>query len=96
MLGWRSDSGFNPFAGAIDDIAFYNKALTAAQIQSHYAGTIRLTVTKSGDALVLSWPFGTLQSAPAVSGTYSNEVSVTSPYTNAPAGPAKFYRVQAQ
>jgi Concanavalin A-like lectin/glucanases superfamily len=96
VLGWRSDSGFNPFDGIIDDVAFYNKALTAQQVQLHYLDTVRLSITKSANNVVLSWPFGTLQAAPAVTGTYTNVTTATSPYTNAPGGSAMFYRVKVQ
>jgi hypothetical protein len=96
VLGWRSDAGFNPFAGAMDDVAVYNKALTAQQVQTHFLNTVRLTLTRSGNNVVLSWPFGTLQSGPAVTGTYTNVPNVTSPLTNAPSQAAKFYRVQVQ
>ena len=96
ILGWRSDSSFNPFAGTMDDIAVYNKALTPQQVQNHFQNTVRLTVTRSGNDVVLSWPFGTLQAAPSVTGTYTNVSGATSPLTNAPSRTAEFYRVQAQ
>ena len=94
-LGWRSDNDWKPFAGTIDDVAFYNKALTPDQIQAHYQATVKLGFTQSGGNLVLSWPFGTLQAAPAVTGTYTNVPAATSPYTNAISG-TKYYRVQIQ
>ena len=96
VLGWRSDTGFNPFAGKMDDIAVYNKALTSQQVQNHFQNTVRLTITRSGPNVVLSWPFGTLQSAPAATGTYTNVPSATSPLTNAPSQTSKFYRAQVQ
>ena len=96
VLGRRSDNEFGGFSGTMDDVAFYNKALTLQQVQAHYAATVRLTISKSGNDVVLSWPFGTLQAAPAVTGTYTNFVNATSPLTNAPSGATKFYRVQVQ
>jgi hypothetical protein len=80
----------------MDDLAFYNKALTAHQVQAHFFNTVRLTLTRSGNNIVLSWPFGTLQAAPTVTGTYANVPGAVSPLTNAPSGTAKFYRVQVQ
>lgn len=94
-LGWRSDNDWKPFAGTIDDTAFYNKALTPEQIQAHYLATVRLSIARSGGNVILSWPFGTLQSAPAAIGTYTNVPSATSPFTN-PVSEMKFYRVQVQ
>ncbi len=96
VLGWRSDVGFNPFLGQVDDVAVYNKALSSQQIQNHFLNTVRLTIVRYGSDVVLSWPFGTLQSAPAVTGTYTNVTGVTSPLTNTPSEKVKFYRVQVQ
>jgi hypothetical protein len=93
VLGWGY-SGWNPFDGVIDDVAVYNKELTAAQVEAHYFATVRLTITEAGGKVVLSWPFGTLQQSSVASGTYTNLVGVTSPYTNAPNSTA-FFRVKA-
>jgi hypothetical protein len=95
-LGWRSDNDWKPFAGAIDDVAFYNKALTPEQIQAHYLASVRLTMTRSGDNVILSWPFGTLQQADTVPGDFAPLSGATSPYTNAPGISPKFYRVKVQ
>ena len=96
VLGWRSDIGFNAFNGTMDDVALYNKALTAQQVQLHYLNTVKLSITKSANNVVLSWPFGTLQAAPLPTGIYTNITTATSPYTNAPSGSAMFYRVKVQ
>jgi hypothetical protein len=95
-LGYREDNGWNPFDGTLDDVAFYNKALTLEQVQAHYLATVRLGITRSGGNIILSWPFGTLQSAPAVTGTYTNVPSATSPITNAIGVSAEYYRVKVQ
>jgi hypothetical protein len=95
-LGYRSDDGWNPFDGTIDDAAFYNKALTLEQIQAHYNATVRINANQLGQNLVLSWPFGTLQQANQVDGTFTDISTATSPYTNAISGPMKFFRVKVQ
>lgn len=95
-LGWRSDNDWHPFAGTIDDTAFYNKTLTLDQIRAHYNATVKLGFTRAGSKVILSWPFGTLQSAPAVTGTYTNVPSATSPLTNAIGVSAQYYRVKVQ
>lgn len=48
--------------------------------------------------LVLSWddPSFQLQSAPIVSGPYTNIPGATSPYTNAATSPQQFFRLQHQ
>ena len=96
VLAWRSDSGFNPFDGVMDDVAIYNKALTPQQIQNHYLNTTRLSVVNAANKIVLTWPTGTLQSSTNISGIYTDVSGATSPYTNSMAGPQKFYRVQLQ
>jgi hypothetical protein len=93
VFGWLSNKDYDPFAGAIDNAAFYNKALTAAQVQAHYNATVQLNIAQVGTNVVLTWPVGTLQQARTVNGTYTNVSGATSPYTNSPAGAASFYRV---
>jgi len=63
----------NPFIGAIDDVAFYNKALTPDQIQTHYLDGVRLDHHQAGEyKIVLSWPMGTLQQAGTANGSYTD------------------------
>ena len=96
ILGWRPDSGFNPFEGKIDDVAVYNKALTPQQIQNHLLNTTHLSIVKVGGNIVITWPTGTLQSSTNAAGPYSNVNGATSPYTNAVSGSRQFYRAQLQ
>ncbi|HTL58051.1 MAG TPA: LamG-like jellyroll fold domain-containing protein [Candidatus Limnocylindrales bacterium] len=96
VLGQRTDGAFLGFSGAIDDVAFYNYALSPSQVRAHYSGTFALTLSQSAQGPVLSWPFGTLQSAPQATGTYSDVPNASSPYT-IPSGTANvFYRVRWQ
>jgi hypothetical protein len=95
VLGRRTDNAFDGFSGTMDDVAFYNKALTLQQVQNHYAATVRLSIVKSGNNVILSWPFGTLQSATTVNGTYTDMASAISPYSEPIGSAPKYYRVKA-
>jgi hypothetical protein len=46
--------------------------------------------------LVLAWTTGTLQSAPAVAGPYTNIIGASSPYTPVPSGDQQYFRVKVQ
>ena len=94
VLGQRSDNAFGPFDGYIDEAATYNYALTLAQAQNHFFNSARITAAKSGNNIILTWPLGTLQAAPLVTGTYTNVPAATSPYTNAISGSQKYFRLQ--
>ena len=54
---------------------------------------VELSIKKDGSNIVLSWDRGTLLEATTLSGTWTTNAA-TSPYTNAPSAPQKFYRVQ--
>jgi len=95
-LGFRFDGGGSGFDGVLDDVAFYNKALTPDQIQAHYNATVKLAITMSANNITLSWPFGTLQQADQVTGPYSDLSTTTSPLTSAIGSTPKFYRVKVQ
>jgi hypothetical protein len=88
------------FVGSIDEVAVYNYALSAAQIQNHYiAGTnpvVRLYAQKSGPNVMLLWSPGTLQAAVTVNGTYTNVPGAASPYIISPAAAQQFYRVKVR
>jgi hypothetical protein len=96
VLGQRSDYAFDPFYGAIDEVAVYNYALSPQQIQDHFLYTTLLNISRAGNNAILTWEGGTLQAAPAVTGTYTNVPGATSPYTNAIGGSAKYFRVKLQ
>ena len=95
VLGQRTDMAFNTFVGSVDDSAIYNYALTPTQVKSHYLNQVKLNINLVGTKLVLSWPFGTLQSATKASGPFTVVAGAVSPYTNSPSGKI-FYRVQTQ
>jgi hypothetical protein len=94
VLGARGDFAFLPFDGQIDEVAVYNKALTADQAMAHYRASTKLTTSGSGGNLVLTWSVGQLQAASLVQGPYTNVPNATSPYPIQTTESQKFYRVQ--
>lgn len=93
VIGQRTDGGFGTFLGSVEDTAIYQYALTAQQVNLHYADAAALTITKSGSNVVLTWPVGNLQQSTNVTGIYTDINGATSPYTNAIGGIARYYRV---
>ena len=95
-FGVRSDGVFGQWDGGIDEVAFYNYALSPQQIQNHFLNNVRLTISKIGNNVTLTWPVGTLQAAPAVTGTYTNVTGAASPYTIPASGSVRYFRLQVQ
>ncbi len=95
-LGFRFDGNGAGFEGALDDVAFYREALTPDQIRAHSSATVRLNLARSENAIVLSWPFGTLQQADQIGGAFTDLTTATSPWTVATSGTAKYYRVRIE
>ncbi len=107
--GWSIGSSGNGwadhFSGSIDEAAIYSKALTPAQITTHYtrgvsgvvAVTPTLSVAKNGDGSLNITFTGTLQESSTVNGTYTAVVGALSPQKVTPgAGSgAKFYRTSS-
>jgi hypothetical protein len=57
---------------------------------------LTFSVQKTAGNLIFNWPFGALQSATNLMGPWTAVSTATSPFTNTPAGPQQFYRVQLQ
>jgi hypothetical protein len=97
----------NYFNGQIDDVAVFNKAFSAAEVLSLYnagktgGGTITLSIQRSTNGIVLTWPGGTLQSTDVLQPTpaatiWTDVPGATSPLT-IPFGTEttnRFYRVE--
>lgn len=93
-IGGDPDADTRTLNGRIDEVALFNYALTAAEIQGLYlaAPAITLSAARSGANLILTWPQGTLLEANAVTGLCTTN-NATSPYQVSPTGAGKFYRV---
>jgi hypothetical protein len=95
-IGGDPNSAARTFNGSIDEVAIFPYAMSASQIQDLYSGTVTpavsLSVQQIGGNVVLTWPQGTLLEANEVTGPYTTN-NASSPYTNAPTAPRKFYQV---
>jgi hypothetical protein len=100
FIGYDPAQTTRRFYGRIDEPMIFGRSLSASEINALYTGTVvapvHLDITRSGNNIILTWPQGTLQEANNVTGPYNDLTSATSPYTNAPAGGSKFYRVKVQ
>jgi hypothetical protein len=85
------------FAGAETQAAFFDTALTSAQIGVLYplSANPNLIIETFGTGAVILWtsPTAILQSAPMVTGPYSDVSGATSPYAILPAGAQEFFRL---
>jgi hypothetical protein len=94
--GFRQASGFDSTI-LIDDLRV---GLSFASVTNTLPGTtipIPLNFQREGNKLILTWAdvsFG-LQSAPSVTGVFTNVPGVISPYTNFFTGTARFYRLKS-
>jgi hypothetical protein len=93
VLAQRSDGAFFGFNGGVDEIAFYNYALSPAQIQLHYLGKAALNFSQSSGSIVLTWTAGTLLSTTDLSQPFTPVAGATSPYTIPTTGTQAFYVV---
>jgi uncharacterized repeat protein (TIGR03803 family) len=82
-----AEYGGSSGAGTVFALALNNLILTP----------VPLNIQPAGNAVVLSWtnPAFVLQSAPAVTGTFTNIPGATSPFTNFITDPQKFFRLQS-
>ena len=86
------------FPGSIDEVAAFDHALSAADVQSLYkvAAPVALKIGWSGaNQLTVTWPQGMLLQADAVTGPWTTN-SASSPYLFAPSAAKRFYRVKVQ
>ncbi|HEV7927427.1 MAG TPA: LamG-like jellyroll fold domain-containing protein, partial [Verrucomicrobiae bacterium] len=90
---------------AIDDLGVWTRALTSLEAASIYIAGVSNQVsfeglpslsiqTEPGSKLQLTWSAGNLQATTNLSGTWTNVVGATSPYTNSPIGTQMFFRVE--
>ncbi len=87
--GWTGVPGFNIQRLLVDDVK------VGTTFYDNFDQPPTLNIQRLGTEVVLSWTnaaFG-LQSAPAVTGTFTNVPGATSPYTNVLSGGQLFFRL---
>jgi hypothetical protein len=111
LTGTPGSTGGLPFNGSMDEARIENGVRSSAWVYASWATVANPAFTTYGgitfapvtlasqlvnSQLVLSWPVGTLQSAPTTTGPYTDLTGVTSPYTNTPAAAQQYFRVKVQ
>jgi hypothetical protein len=95
-IGSTGNGWADPFAGQVDEVAIYDHALSAAQVAAHFnAGTAqpRLGITRSGNNVIITWPYGPLYQADNVTGPWTPVAgNPASPFTTSAGATKKFYR----
>jgi len=93
VFGQGSDGSYNGGNAAMSDVAFYNYALTPAQIQLHYSNRASLAVAQANGQIILTWPVGVLLGTSDLSQPFLPITGATSPYTVPMGGSQFFYKV---
>ncbi len=106
-LGHSHDGFWQSYNGQMDDVRFYNRALTAGEVQTIATGgtpannsgnVLRLnfdTAPVAGVTLRWQCAEGILQSADPVGGPYTDLSFAVSPYASSLRSASKFYRYHA-
>jgi Concanavalin A-like lectin/glucanases superfamily len=102
-IGATGEGWGDNYAGGVDEVAIYDKALSASQVAAHYAGatveSIVLSISRTNGAVVVSWTgAGLLEQATTLTGspndwTYVTPAPAGNSYTVPAGAPAAFYRV---
>jgi hypothetical protein len=100
-VGWDTAGGITGrrWNGWVDELMIFNTALSPAAVNALALGvpsSTTLTLTPSGNNLILTWSGGTLLESTNVTGPWTAVSGATSPYPVNPTGAMKFYRVKLQ
>ena len=99
-VGWDTAGGTTGrrWNGLIDEVMVFNTALNSVAVNALSQGvpaSATLTLTPSGNDLMLTWPGGKLLEAAEITGPWTTN-NASSPYTVSPTAAKKFYRVKLQ
>jgi hypothetical protein len=104
QIGFSTDSTWRAYNGLLDDVRFYNRQLTAAEIASVFhtgalvdTNALQMQLNFSAppaSGIVLTWQESNavLQSASKVNGPYVDLPAAVSPYIVVPQATQKFFR----
>ena len=97
VIGQRSD--FENFGGnaGTEDVAFYNYALSPAQIQTHYLNRPNptLNLSQSDGQIILTWTAGNLLGTTNLTQPFTQVAGATSPYTVPTTNSSQFFYIVA-
>jgi hypothetical protein len=106
-IGYTSDAYFTNYNGALDDVRYYGAELTPSQISTIFASgnagaladpadlLFQFNFTDApGQGVILTWgdPSAVLQSAPTVTGPWTDVTGATSPQTIVPTATQQYFR----
>lgn len=99
QLGLARDGYWRTFNGQMDDVRMYDRILTPAEVLAAKGGAVvdatalklRWDFAGPPNGLAVSWPYGSLQAAPLVTGSYSTVSNVAAPFPVAPQNRAPRY-----
>jgi hypothetical protein len=111
LTGTPGSTAYCGFDGSMDETRIENAVRSPAWVWASWAtvadsafasyGTIapavvNLQFQQTNGQVLLTWTTGTLQSAPAVNGPYTDLAGAADPYPAVPSGPQKYFRVRIQ
>ena len=103
LYSFDPGTGANPYAGlTLSGSTFYGTTSAGGEVSDGVVFALKLAtapiplnIQLMGGNAILDWsdPSFSLQSAPAVTGVYTNVSGASSPYTNAATSPQQFFRL---
>jgi hypothetical protein len=93
VFGQTSDLTYFGANAGMEDVAFYNYALTPSQIQSHYLNRASLTLSQVNGQTILTWPVGVLLGTSDLTKPFLPIAGAASPYAVPMGGSQFFYKV---
>lgn len=102
-IGSAVGFGDADFNGSFNELRIWPGPITAAQIAADFAAgpdkigtvaSVSMAINRSGANVTLTWPNGTLQTTPAMGGSWTDVSGVTSPYTVPATNSQAFFRIR--